>query len=201
MASAPRQLWRGAHGEGPPLKSRRIAGVEVGVNWSALVIVLLIVAGRAGGQLPSAYPGHRAVVYVMAAVMTAVLFFSSLLGHELAHTGVARRNGLDVQSITLWLLGGVAQLKGEPRSPGGAAGRRTLARLDRLVPGERGYRRRAAGANDQQAFRPTGQRRDDQTPRRCGDWRKGDWSGGPTGHLRRRPHFGPRAVPPVQAGC
>lgn len=46
------------------LKLGRIAGVEVGVNWSALVMVLLIVAGLAGGQLPDAYPGHSAVVYV-----------------------------------------------------------------------------------------------------------------------------------------
>ena len=100
------------------LKLGRIAGVEVGVNWSALVIVLLIVAGLAGGQLPDAYPGHSAVVYVLAALTTAVLFLASLLAHELAHAAVARRNGVDVQSITLWLLGGVAQLKGEPRSPG-----------------------------------------------------------------------------------
>jgi Zn-dependent protease len=42
---------------------------------------------------------------------------ASLLAHELAHAAVARRHGVEVQSITLWLLGGVAQLKGEPRTP------------------------------------------------------------------------------------
>ncbi|MGH3331130.1 MAG: hypothetical protein ACRDPJ_07445 [Nocardioidaceae bacterium] len=67
----------------------RIAGVKVGINWSALVIVMLIVAGLAGGELPSAYPGRSAVIYVVAAVITAVLFLASLLTHELAHAVVA----------------------------------------------------------------------------------------------------------------
>ena len=117
------------------LKIGRIAGVEVGVNWSALAIVLLIVSGLAGGQLPNAYPRHSTVVYVMAALITAVLFLASLLAHELAHAAVARRNGVDVQSITLWLLGGVAQLRGEPRSPGSDFRIAVIGPLTSLVVG------------------------------------------------------------------
>jgi Zn-dependent protease/CBS domain-containing protein len=117
------------------LKMGRIAGVEVGVNWSALVIVLLIVAGLAGGELPSAYPGRSAVIYVVAAVVTAVLFLASLLAHELAHAAVARRNGVEVHSITLWLLGGVAQLKGEPRTPGADFRIAVIGPLTSLVVG------------------------------------------------------------------
>ena len=96
----------------------RIAGVKVGINWSALAIVVLIVSGLASGQLPDEYPGRGPVAYVAAAVVAAVLFLASLLAHELAHAIVARRNGVQVHSIVLWLLGGVAQLEGEPRSPG-----------------------------------------------------------------------------------
>jgi Zn-dependent protease len=96
----------------------RIAGVKVGVNWSALAIVVLIVVGLASGQLPDEYPGRSSFAYVVAAVIAAVLFLASLLAHELAHAIVARRNGVGVHSIVLWLLGGVAQLDGEPRSPG-----------------------------------------------------------------------------------
>ena len=96
----------------------RIAGIKVGVNWSALAIVVLIVVGLAGGQLPDQYPGRSPVEYVVAAVVAAVLFLASLLAHELAHAIVARRNGVEVHSIVLWLLGGVAQLEGEPRTPG-----------------------------------------------------------------------------------
>ena len=47
-----------------------------------------------------------------------MLFLASLLAHELAHALVARRNGVEVESIVLWLLGGVAQLRGEARTPG-----------------------------------------------------------------------------------
>jgi Zn-dependent protease/CBS domain-containing protein len=96
----------------------RIAGVQVGINWSALAIVVLIVAGLATGQLPSAYPGRSMVGYLAAALVATVLFLASLLAHELAHAIVARRNGVAVRSIVLWLLGGVAQLEGEPRTPG-----------------------------------------------------------------------------------
>jgi Zn-dependent protease len=96
----------------------RIAGIKVGVNWSALAIVVLIVVGLASGQFPSQYPGRSPVLYVLAALVAAVLFLASLLAHELAHAIVARRNGVEVRSIVLWLLGGVAQLEGEPRTPG-----------------------------------------------------------------------------------
>jgi len=96
----------------------RIGGVKVGINWSALAIVALIVVGLATGQLPDEYPGHSTVEYVAAALVAAVLFLASLLAHELAHAIVARRNGVEVESIVLWLLGGVAQLAGEPRTPG-----------------------------------------------------------------------------------
>jgi Zn-dependent protease len=96
----------------------RIAGIKVGINWSALAIVVLIVAGLASGQLPDQYPGRSPVEYVVAALVAAVLFLASLLAHEIAHSIVARRNGVEVHSIVLWLLGGVAQLDGEPRTPG-----------------------------------------------------------------------------------
>src|SRR3712207_571334 len=56
--------------------------------------------------------------YAIAAVLAAVAFLASLLAHELAHALVARRNGVEVEGITLWLLGGVARLKGAARSPG-----------------------------------------------------------------------------------
>jgi Zn-dependent protease len=47
----------------------------------------------------------------------AVLFLGSILGHELGHAIVARRRGLEVDGISLWLLGGVARLIGQPRTP------------------------------------------------------------------------------------
>lgn len=96
----------------------RIARIRVGLNWSVLFIVVLLVVGLATGQLPDAYPDRNPVEYAFAALVAAVLFLGSLLAHELAHAVVARRNGVDVESIVLWLLGGVAQLKSEPSTPG-----------------------------------------------------------------------------------
>lgn len=95
-----------------------IAGVRVGINYSVLVIGAILVLGLAGGLFPSAFPGQSSTAYVLAAIATTVLFFASLLAHEVAHAVVANRNGIEVEGITLWLFGGVAQLKGEPRTPG-----------------------------------------------------------------------------------
>lgn len=95
----------------------RIGGVPVGLNLSVLVIVVILVVGLAFGRFPIAFPGLPIAAYVLAALVSAVLFLASLLAHELAHAIVARRHGVEVTGITLWLLGGVAQLRGEPPPP------------------------------------------------------------------------------------
>jgi Zn-dependent protease/predicted transcriptional regulator len=91
----------------------RISGIRIGVNWSVLLIVALLAYGLAAGQFPAAAPRRPEAEYVAAAVLTAVAYLGSLLAHELAHSLVARRNGLQVEGITLWLLGGVSRLQGE----------------------------------------------------------------------------------------
>ncbi|MFF7125628.1 MULTISPECIES: site-2 protease family protein [unclassified Streptomyces] len=95
----------------------RIAGVRVGLHWSVLVIVALVTVALAHGRFPAAHPGHSAIAYWALAVVTAVVFLVSLLAHELAHAVVARRNGVQVEGITLWMLGGAARLRGEAPSP------------------------------------------------------------------------------------
>ena len=79
---------------------------------------MILVITLAFGRFPLVLPGRSTVGYLAAAVVAAVLFMASVLAHEVAHAIVARRNGIQVESITLWLFGGVAQLKGDPRSPG-----------------------------------------------------------------------------------
>jgi Zn-dependent protease/predicted transcriptional regulator len=96
----------------------RISGIRIGMNWSVLVIVALLAYGLAVGQFPAAAPRHPEAEYVAAAVITAAAYIASLLAHELAHSLVARRNGLEVEGITLWLLGGVSRLQGEVPDPG-----------------------------------------------------------------------------------
>lgn len=96
----------------------RISGVRVGVNWTVLVVFTLVAYGLAAERLPQAYKGLNPVAYVLGGLFTAAAFLASLLAHELAHAIVARRNGLTVEGITLWLLGGVSRFEGEPADPG-----------------------------------------------------------------------------------
>jgi Zn-dependent protease/CBS domain-containing protein len=96
----------------------RIAGVSVGLNWSVVVIFLLIAGSLAFGYLPFVHEDLPTSAHVAAGLVTAVVFFLSLLAHEMAHAIVALRNGLEVEGITLWLFGGVAKLGGEAHDPG-----------------------------------------------------------------------------------
>ncbi|MGW2747407.1 site-2 protease family protein [Streptomyces sp. NPDC001450] len=95
----------------------RIAGVRVGLHWSVLVIVALVTVALARGRFPAAHPGYSPNVYWGLALLTAVVFLGSLLAHELAHAVVARRNGVQVDGITLWMLGGAARLHDEAPTP------------------------------------------------------------------------------------
>jgi Zn-dependent protease len=95
----------------------RIAGIPVGASWSALLIALLFAWSLGGELLPAQVPGLAAAAYWLAGAAGAGLFLASLLAHEIGHALVARRAGLRVRGITLWLLGGVAQLEDEPASP------------------------------------------------------------------------------------
>src|SRR4051794_41420376 len=110
----------------------RIAGVPVRVNGSVLIIMVVIAAQLASQTLPAAYPGRPAWEYWLVGLGAGVVFLLGLLAHELAHSVVARRNGIEVQSITLWMFGGVTQMSGGGRTPRaqlGIAGGRPLARL------------------------------------------------------------------------
>ena len=90
----------------------RIFGIRIGVNWSWLVVVALIVWTLAVGIFPETNPGLSDGTYVAMAVVAAVLFFASLLLHELGHAVQARHEGMEIEGITLWLFGGVAQFRG-----------------------------------------------------------------------------------------
>ncbi len=96
----------------------RIAGVELRIHWSTVLIFGLLVSSLAAEQLPDDAPGAAGSGYLAAALVAGLAFYGGLLAHEVGHALVARREGIEVDSLTLWLLGGVASLRGEPRSPG-----------------------------------------------------------------------------------
>ncbi|MGW4561141.1 site-2 protease family protein [Streptomyces sp. NPDC004561] len=113
----------------------RIAGVRVGLHWSVLVIVALVTVSLARGQLPAAHPGHPALGYWGLALLAAVAFLTSLLAHELAHAVVARRNGVQVEGITLWMLGGAARLRSEAPTPAAELRMASVGPLTSLLVG------------------------------------------------------------------
>jgi Zn-dependent protease len=96
----------------------RFGGVEVRINWSWLVVFALIVWSLADAVFPSQNPGLSGRVHLAMAAVAALLFFASVLLHELGHAWQARREGIEIDGITLWLFGGVAQFKGGFASPG-----------------------------------------------------------------------------------
>lgn len=94
----------------------RVAGIELSVHPSWLVIAFLITYSLAVAQFPRQFPGWSGGQYWVVAAATAVLFFASVLAHELSHALVARRFGLKVEGITLFIFGGATTLDGDSRS-------------------------------------------------------------------------------------
>mgnify|MGYP001188996819 CR=1 FL=1 len=97
------------------IKLGRIFGIEIGLHYSWLIIAVLIVLSLAG-YFGAAHPDWSAGVIWAMAVFSAVMFFLAIITHELSHAQVARMNGLPVRSITLFALGGVAQIEKEAAS-------------------------------------------------------------------------------------
>jgi Zn-dependent protease len=94
----------------------RIAGFPVNVHWSVLVILWLFTWSLAS-TLPGTAKGYSHGAYWLAGACGALVLLASLVAHELAHAVVARRAGVSVGSVTLWLFGGVTTLGGEAKTP------------------------------------------------------------------------------------
>lgn len=95
----------------------RAFGVELRVDWSLLIIFALIAVNLGAGVFAAWHPEWNAGTRWGLALVASVLFFASVLVHELSHAVVAQMWGLEVRRITLFLFGGLAQLDGEPESP------------------------------------------------------------------------------------
>ena len=96
----------------------RVAGIQIGIHSSWLFALALISWSLAAGYFPQQLPGLGAATYWSLGIISALLLFASVLVHELAHSLVARRRGLRVDSITLFIFGGVSNLTQEPLTPG-----------------------------------------------------------------------------------
>lgn len=96
----------------------RIWGIRVGLSWSVLLIAAFYVYVLATYQFPRTAFYQSDTAYWVAGIVGALGFFLSLFVHEMSHALVAKARGIEVRGITLWLLGGYAELGSEPATPG-----------------------------------------------------------------------------------
>jgi Zn-dependent protease/CBS domain-containing protein len=94
-----------------------VFGIEVRLDVSVVLIFGLIVYSLGAGLLPHWHPDWTAGLRWATAFAGGLMFFASLLAHELAHSLVARRYGIRVPRITLFLFGGVAEIEAEADTP------------------------------------------------------------------------------------
>jgi Zn-dependent protease/predicted transcriptional regulator len=91
----------------------RIFGIQFRLHWTWFAIFLLITFSFSWQLFPEIYPGWSQFLYWSIGITTSLLFFASVLAHELAHSLVGRANGIPVKSITLFIFGGIAHMTRE----------------------------------------------------------------------------------------
>jgi Zn-dependent protease len=102
---------------GGSIQLARLFGIRIGASVSWFVVLFLMIY-YLSGVFDDSLQGYSNDTAYVVAVAGALLFFFSLILHELGHALVARRNGIGVSSIDLWFFGGLAKLTREPRTPG-----------------------------------------------------------------------------------
>jgi Zn-dependent protease len=94
-----------------------IRGIEVRLHWSMAIVFALLVVSLATAYFPDTAPDLSTAASWAVAILASLLFFGSILLHELGHSFVALRHGIPVKSITLFIFGGIAQISGQARTP------------------------------------------------------------------------------------
>jgi len=95
----------------------RAFGIPLRLHYSWFIVFVLVVWSLAVDYFPAYYPQGNSTTWIIAGVAASLLLFGSVLAHELMHSVVAQAAGIPIQSITLFIFGGVSQMTEEPRQP------------------------------------------------------------------------------------
>lgn len=99
------------------IRVARFFGFEIRLDLSWFVVFLLVLWTFAEAEFPRISPGQSGGVYAVMAAVGALLFFGSVLLHELAHSAMARARGIPVEGITLFIFGGMARIRSDAENP------------------------------------------------------------------------------------
>jgi Zn-dependent protease/CBS domain-containing protein len=116
QVNAPRGAGTYRHGQVKGLHLGSIAGVDIDLDWSLLIIFALITMALSGGVLPNWHADWGQTKVLLTSIAAATLFVASILLHELAHAVAGRRFGVRISGITLFVFGGMAHMEGEPKT-------------------------------------------------------------------------------------
>lgn len=94
----------------------KILGIDVRLHTSWFFIMILVTWTLTSLYFPATYPAWSMPMSIGAGLLTSFLYFSSVLVHEMCHSLVAVREGIEIKSITLFFLGGVSEMTGEPKT-------------------------------------------------------------------------------------
>ncbi|MDI6853713.1 MAG: site-2 protease family protein [Deltaproteobacteria bacterium] len=95
----------------------KIGGIRLSLDISWFIIFALVLLALSAGYFPRHFPGREPQTYWLAGFVATFLFFASVVIHELSHSFMAIRSGIDIPEITLFVFGGVSRITQEPQDP------------------------------------------------------------------------------------
>lgn len=95
----------------------RVFGISLRLNYSWFIVFALVTWALTTNYFPVTFPDWSLTTSLVAGIVTSLLFFCSVLAHELMHSVVAQATGIKVHAITLFIFGGVSQMTREPKQP------------------------------------------------------------------------------------
>jgi Zn-dependent protease len=101
----------------PGLKLMKVGGIQIILDYSWFIVFGLLLWSLSAGYFPLVYPGQTTQTYWMTGGLAALLFFISVITHELSHSFMAIRSGIKIPEITLFIFGGMARLSEEAGDP------------------------------------------------------------------------------------